>query len=77
MTAVVTFSTITISYLRPGMRPATLLHPVRDRDADFARLASAAAVARELAGGQISIGEAETRCSSFHQPSCSALPPGM
>ena len=65
VSAVVTFSTITISYLRPGKRPATLLHPVRDRDADFARLASAAAVARELAAGQVSIDEADARLAAL------------
>jgi uncharacterized membrane protein YjjP (DUF1212 family) len=56
--AVVTFSTITISYLRPGREPATLLHPVRDRDADFARLAAASSIARELAAGRMDVDRA-------------------
>jgi uncharacterized membrane protein YjjP (DUF1212 family) len=66
--AVVTFSTITISYLRPGKRPATLLHPIRDRDADFSRLAAASTVARELAAGQMSAAEAAARLAELDAP---------
>lgn len=68
VSAVVTFSTITVSYLRPGRRPATLLHPVRDRDADFARLAAASTVARELAAGRMSIADAEARLAALDAP---------
>jgi uncharacterized membrane protein YjjP (DUF1212 family) len=58
VSAVVTFSTITISYVRPGRGPATLLHPVRDREADFARLASASTIARELAARRMDVDRA-------------------
>ncbi len=68
VSAVVTFSTITISYLRPGKRPATLLHPVRDRDADFARLAAVSTLARELAAGGLSVDQAHARLDELDAP---------
>ncbi len=58
--AAVTFSTITISHDVPGSRhPTTLLHIVRDRTTDFARLAGASTLVRRIQEEQLPLEAAE------------------
>ncbi len=59
--AVVTFSTISVSYYTsPDLPPATLLHLVRDRRADFGRLAAASGLVRRVHDSSISLEAART-----------------
>jgi uncharacterized membrane protein YjjP (DUF1212 family) len=52
--ASVTFSGITVSHDRSGTeRPTTLLHIVRDRTSDFARLAAASDTVRRIRAGEL------------------------
>ena len=82
VSAAVTFSTIAVSYVRPGHRPMTLLHLVRDREADFSRLAAASLIARRIGAGEMDLEEATRqladldRADAPYRPSVSALAPG-
>ncbi len=82
VSAAVTFSTIAVSYVRAGHRPATLLHLVRDREADFSRLAAASLVARRVGAGEMSAAEAERSLDELdtarapYRPSVAAVAPG-
>jgi uncharacterized membrane protein YjjP (DUF1212 family) len=83
VSAAVTFSTIAVSHGRPGHRPATLLHLVRDREADFSRLATASQVARAVGSGDMDIAGAERRLDELdtarpsYRPTVIALAPGV
>ncbi len=69
--ASVYFSSISISHDPHGPEaPLTLLHIVRDRTAEFARLAAAASLVRRVRGGEVSLDEAEAALESLEeQPS--------
>src|SRR6186997_2818909 len=57
---IVSFSSISLSWIAPGdLNPTTLIHLVRDRGADFARLAASADLARALIDHERSLAEAE------------------
>ena len=83
VSAAVTFSTIAVSHGRPGHRPSTLLHLVRDREADFSRLATASHVARAVGSGDMDAAEAERRLDELdtarpsYRPSVVAMAPGV
>jgi uncharacterized membrane protein YjjP (DUF1212 family) len=84
--ASVTFSGISISYDPRGLdHPTTLLHIVRERRSDFARLATAFGLVRRIRDGECSLADAETaldelesqaspygRLTSFVAPAVSA-----
>ena len=58
--ASVAFSGISISYDPKGIdHPTTLLHIVRERRSDFARLATASALVRRIRDGECSLADAE------------------
>jgi uncharacterized membrane protein YjjP (DUF1212 family) len=58
--AAVTFSTVSVSYYAGPAEPATtLLHLVRDRTADFTRLAGVTDVARRIRAGGLDLAAAE------------------
>jgi uncharacterized membrane protein YjjP (DUF1212 family) len=58
--ASVTFSGISISYVPNGRdHPTTVLHIVRERRSDFARLATASALIRRIRDGECSLADAE------------------
>ena len=69
--AAVTFSTITLSHDASDLEaPTTLLHIVRDRTSDFARLAAAASLARGVRESEITLEAAEAALDSLEeQPS--------
>lgn len=58
--ASVTFSTISVSYDARGLdHPTTLLHLVRERTSDFARLAGAATIVRRVRAAELDLDGAE------------------
>ncbi len=82
--ASVYFSSISISHDPHDLEaPTTLLHIVRDRTAEFARLAAAASLVRRVRDGGLPIDEAEAALASLEQqpspygPVVSFLVPGV
>jgi uncharacterized membrane protein YjjP (DUF1212 family) len=57
--AAVTFSTVSVSHTARGASPITLLHIVRDREADFSRLADLSALARAIGHEEMDLDGAE------------------
>jgi uncharacterized membrane protein YjjP (DUF1212 family) len=69
--ASVAFSGISISYDAKGLdHPTTVLHIVRERRSDFARLATASALVRRIRNGECSLADAEAALDELErQPS--------
>lgn len=66
----VTFATIAISHTSPGRRtPTTIIELVRERTADFSRLAAVSALIRDLGAGRVDVPAAEVALESIETSS--------